>query len=236
MGVDQLTRCLKIINLLQTRIGRKTEDIAFEVGVSKRTVYRDFRLLEDAGIPIRYDSEVGGHLIDTYSHLKVTNLLDDELVALLFSAQISAKTLNQQFYSTVNQAISKMLLQLPHHFREEMENLLTASAVDEVDLLNNNEQQEIYNTIIKGIRKKQRIRIVSQMLECPTPIQTSLAPYKLVASTKGWYVIGHSSLHRKVVRFQLESIHNAELTTDLYKLPHSFRPHTLSLKAFSFAS
>ena len=73
---------------------------------------------------------------------------------------MSAKTLNQQFYSTVNQAISKMLLQLPNHFREEMENLLTASAVDEVDFLNNNEQQEIYNTIIKGIRKKLRVRIV----------------------------------------------------------------------------
>jgi len=180
MSLAKVARCLRLFYLLQTRITRRTEDIAFEVGVSKRTIYRYFRILEDAGIPIRYDAGGGGHLIDHHFNLKAAQLLDDELIALLLAAQLSTNILDQEFGSTVNQAISKLLTHLPNHIQEESVNLLKACAVDLPDLLHLDGNQEVFFVIIKAIRKRLRVRITFDAPETGHLNRTSLAPYRLV--------------------------------------------------------
>ncbi len=231
MSSDKLTRCLKLIYLLQTHLTRRTEDIASEVGVSKRTIYRYFRVLEDAGIPIRYDMEAGGHLIDHYFNLKAMQLSDDELIALLLTAQLSANIFEREFTSAVNQAISKLLTHLPNHIREELVNLLKACAANLPDLLHLNGNQEVYSVIIKAIRKRLRVRITYATPEDSHLNRTCLAPYRLVASVDGWSIIGRSSLHRKIHRFDFHEIHHAELTDDPYQLPSQFRRYVPPIRA-----
>jgi predicted DNA-binding transcriptional regulator YafY len=208
---------------LQTHLTRRTEDIASEVGVSKRTIFRYYRVLEDAGIPIRYDMEVGGHLIDHYFDLKAIQLSDDELIALLITAQLSANIFDREFGSDVNQAISKLLTHLPNRIREELVNLLKACTADLPDLVHLDGNQEVYSVIIKAIRKRSRVRITYTTPEDSHLNRTCLAPYRLVASLDGWSVIGRSSLHRKILRFEFNQIHHAELTGDPYQLPCRFR-------------
>ena len=125
----------------------------------KRTIYRYYRVLEDAGIPIRYDAEKGGHIIDHLFDLKAATFLDDEIIALLIGAQVSANILDREFGSIVNQAISKLLTHLPNHVREELVNVSKACVVDLPDLSHLDGNHKVYNVIIKAIRKRLRVRI-----------------------------------------------------------------------------
>ncbi len=223
MSLDQTTRCLKLVHLLQSHVTRRTQDIAFEVGVCKRTIYRYYRVLEDAGIPIRYDAVKGGHIIDHLFDLKAANFLDDEIIALLIGAQVSANILDREFGSIINQAISKLLTHLPNQLREELVNVLKACVVDLPDLLHLDGNQNVYSVIIKAICKRLRVRITFDMPEKSNFNRTCLSPYRLVASQDGWSVIGRSSLHREILRFRLQQIHHVELTDDSYRLPCRFR-------------
>jgi predicted DNA-binding transcriptional regulator YafY len=189
--------------------------------VSKRTIYRYYRVLEDAGIPVRYDAEKGGHVIDHLFDLKATNFLDDEIIALLIGAQLSANILGQEFSSVVNQAISKLLTHLPNRVREELVNLSKACVVDLPGLLHLNGSQKVCSVIIKAIRRRLRVRITFDTTDDFN--RTCLSPYRLIASQFGWSVIGRSSLHRQILRFSLQQIRHAELTDDSYRLPDRYR-------------
>jgi predicted DNA-binding transcriptional regulator YafY len=221
MILDKTTRCLRLVHLLQSHVTKRTQDIASEVGVCKRTIYRYYRVLEDAGIPIRYDAEQGGHIIDHLFDLKAATFLDDEIIALLIGAQLSANIIGQEFGSTVNQAISKLLTHLPNRVREESANLSKACVVDLPGLLHLNGSQKVHGVIIKAIRKRLRVRITFGTTDDSS--RTCLSPYRLIASQDGWSVVGRSSLHRKVLRFDLKQIRHAELTDDSYRLPYRFR-------------
>jgi predicted DNA-binding transcriptional regulator YafY len=233
MSSDKLTRCLKLIYLLQTHITRRVQDIASEVGVNKRTIYRYFRVLEDAGIPIRYDMAAGGHLIGSHFNLKAMRISDDELIALILTAQLSANLFDQEFGTDVNQAISKLITHLPNQIREELVNLLKACTADLPDILHLDKSQEVYSVIIKAIRKRQRVRITYIASEDSDLIQTSLAPYRLEASLDGWSVTGRSSLHRKILRFEFDQIHHAELTDDSFQLPCQFQRYRHQVRTAS---
>jgi predicted DNA-binding transcriptional regulator YafY len=230
MYLNQVARCISLIYLLQTRLTRSTEGIAQELGVSKRTIYRDFRVLEEVGIPIRCDSVAGGHIIDHHFHLKATQLSDYELEALLLAAQISSSILNQEFSSIIDQAIWKLLSHLPNQTRDELTNLLKACTVDMPKQFSLNGSQDVYRTIIKAIRKRLRVRITYNTPEDSNLKQTCLAPYRLIASPDGWGVIGRSSLHREVLRFELQQIYHTELTEDAFYLPCRFQRCMPSLR------
>ena len=59
---DQLSRQWKIIQtLISSRIGRSAADLAVELDINPRTVYRDLEALQLAGFPIYNDKVEGRH-------------------------------------------------------------------------------------------------------------------------------------------------------------------------------
>lgn len=52
-----LIRMLRLMRLLDTRRGRSVRDLASELGVTYRTVYRDLAALQEAQLPITEERE-----------------------------------------------------------------------------------------------------------------------------------------------------------------------------------
>ena len=107
---------------------------------------------------------------------------------------------------------------------------MKACATDLPELLHLDGNQEVYSVIIKAIRKRLRVRITYATPEDSHLNRTCLAPYRLVASLDGWSIIGRSSVHRKVLRFEFNQIHHAEVTDDPYQLPCRFRRYMLPIR------
>ncbi len=97
-----------------------------ELGVNKRTVYRDIRFLEEADIPIRYDPRKGGYVLQCHFDLRIPNVSHDELTAILLAAHIVSLSCVRTISHTLGQAINRLLAQTPLSFRESAANLLSS--------------------------------------------------------------------------------------------------------------
>ena len=57
---DRFSRILRLLELLQDRCVYDARALAVRLGTTERTVYRDLKVLELAGMPCLYDPERGG--------------------------------------------------------------------------------------------------------------------------------------------------------------------------------
>lgn len=65
--IKRLSRLTAILTQLQTKRRTTATDLADKFGVSVRTIYRDMRALESAGVPISTEEGKGYALVEGYS-------------------------------------------------------------------------------------------------------------------------------------------------------------------------
>jgi len=213
MYVPRLSRCLHLLNMLQSRIGYNTKNLARELDVSPRTVYRDLRLLTEAGVPILYDTKKRGYLLKHDFTFRISQLSNDELTALLLAAHIFSLSCAREIGRPVRQAVNKLMAQIPTFLREGIANLLNSVSGKPSPSLWPQGSQPAIAEILTAIRQKRQIRVIYRSEEKSTPsLCTKITPQCLVAAPGRWYLIGRSSWHRKVLRFDLRHIRHAEQT------------------------
>ncbi len=100
--MNRIDRISAILIHLQSKQVVKAQEMAERFGVSKRTIYRDIRSLEEAGVPLGGEAEVGYYLADNY-HLPMVSLTREEAGAFIVAAKLMEKHsdfgINQQFQS-----------------------------------------------------------------------------------------------------------------------------------------
>jgi predicted DNA-binding transcriptional regulator YafY len=88
--MNRIDRISAILIQLQSRRVVKAQDIASRFAISLRTVYRDIRTLEEAGVPILGEAGVGYTLMDGY-RLPPVMFTREEAIALLTAEKLVAK-------------------------------------------------------------------------------------------------------------------------------------------------
>jgi len=229
MYPSRFARCLQLLNLLQSRIGYSTWELAHDLEVSRRTIYRDLCLLKGAGIRVFFDSTIGRYHVERDANLKTSPLTDDELIALLLAAHVSSLSCGETLGRLIRQSVGKLLKQLPTRLREEASRLLSAIARDAPAPWLENDAT--VSEIVLAIRQKRRVRIAYRTTNGSGDLlRTKITPYQLVTLQGNWQLVGRSSLHRKVCRFDLRHICHVERVIDNC---HSTRasPHEIAVSS-----
>jgi len=222
----RLLRCLRAFYLLQSEFGFTTNWLADEFNVTTRTVFRDLQLLRDAGVPLRHDERLGGHVISPHVGLRLTGLSPDEFATLALAASMSPLANGHQFGGIVRQSIHKLMGQVNQDLRREVANLLKACVTGQsspsfptID----DQHERILARVLLAIRKRRCIRVVYAQHDHPqSHQQTKLSPYRLTVSPSRCYITGRSSVHRRIQTFDLHRITEAELTDDSYTVPLAY--------------
>lgn len=88
--MNRIDRISAILIHLQSKRIVKAEEIADRFGISKRTVYRDIKSLETAGIPIGAEAGKGYYIIEGY-HLPPVVFTKNEAGALIIASKLVEK-------------------------------------------------------------------------------------------------------------------------------------------------
>jgi predicted DNA-binding transcriptional regulator YafY len=105
-------RLFQLVQFLRARRFATGQQIADELGVSKRTIYRDIADLQGSGVPI--DGEAGvGYRIDRSFELPPLTFNAEEIESLVLGARIVASWSDPDLADAVRSAMAKIEAALP---------------------------------------------------------------------------------------------------------------------------
>jgi len=105
--MSQLPRLMSILTMLKSKRLITGNEMADKFGVSLRTIYRDIRKLEEAGVPIITEEGRGYSIMDGYT-IAPAQFLQEEVNALITAQKIIAKTKNDVLISNFENALTKI--------------------------------------------------------------------------------------------------------------------------------
>ena len=122
--MNRFDRVTSLLLLLQTRSVVTANFLADHFGVSERTIYRDIRTLENAGVPIGAEAGVGFFLERGYRLPPVSFTLD-EAAALMLGEKLLVSSLDANSLLDFNQALNKVRAVIDSSDKDYLESLDT---------------------------------------------------------------------------------------------------------------
>ncbi|NIV39198.1 MAG: WYL domain-containing protein, partial [Anaerolineae bacterium] len=189
-------RLLSIMMLLQARRRMTAQDLAGELEVSVRTIYRDLDALSMAGVPVYAERGPGGGcaLLDSY-RTTLTGLTQDEMRAL-FMLSIPAPLAELGVDHELKAALLKLSAALPATRRGVGERVRQRIHLDSEGWFEAREPVPHLRTIQRALWQDRKLKIVYQ-LRFEAQAEWTVEPYGLVAKANVWHLVcrRRGSLH-----------------------------------------
>ncbi len=189
------SRLMQVLLLLQSR-GRMTADeLADELEVSPRTIYRDIDSLSAAGIPVYADrGPTGGYrLVDGY-RTRLTGLTSGEARSL-FLAGLPGPAADLGLAEFAAAAQLKLLAALPTELRAGAEQIRQRFHLDTPTWFRGDEPTGHLATIADAVWDQRRVRMTYLRWGNQT-VDREVDPYGLVLKAGTWYFVGSGRTYR----------------------------------------
>lgn len=220
---SRLSRLTAILLLLQSRKLLTATGISRKFGVSIRTVYRDIRALEEAGVPVLTEEGKGYSLMQGYSVPPVM-FTEAEANALVTAEQLIRKNKDASFIRDYTDAVTKIRAVLRYGIKDRSE-LLAGRVVfrQNTEELRTSNHLSAIQQALTGFRV---IRILYSRPEEPLAVARFVEPFALYHTQDNWIMVAWCRLRSDFRSFRLDRIQ--ELRTEA----EHFSPHKLSLPEY----
>ena len=118
--MKRLERLTAILSFLQSRKFSKVADIKQKFNISERTVFRDIKALEEAGVPITSEKEKGYYILGGH-FLPPLAFTIDEAKSLIFVEQLARKYTDEKVFGYFSSALEKIKNKLRTHQIDDLE-------------------------------------------------------------------------------------------------------------------
>jgi predicted DNA-binding transcriptional regulator YafY len=212
-------RLLSILMLLQARGRTTARDLADELEVSVRTIYRDMDALSAAGVPVYAERGPGGGcaLLDSY-RTTLTGLTQDQARAL-FMLSIPAPLAELGVDQELKAALLKLSAALPSTRRPDEERTRQRIHLDAEPWFETREPLPHLRTIHRAVWEDRRLRLTVR-LAFDAQAEWLVEPYGLVTKADLWYLVYARNGHVRALR--VSRILDARLLAETFERPADF--------------
>jgi len=215
----RLTRITSILIHLQSKRIVRAKEMSDRFEVSLRTVYRDIKTLQDAGVPIGSINGAGYYIMDGYA-LPPIMLSEEETNALLISEQLVLDQGDKSLIKDYTNFVIKIKSILKGRQKSKLailENRIGPSSKDQKDDSNclTSIQKAIVNyTVLKiNYHSNSKKELTSREIE----------PLAISFTNKSWYVIAHCRLRNQMREFRLSRIRTLDTLPKVYRPRENFK-------------
>ncbi|MCC6681172.1 MAG: YafY family transcriptional regulator [Phycisphaeraceae bacterium] len=223
MGVGRVHRLIRLITLLQSERAWSVRELAEQLGVSRRTLFRDLNVLEMAGVPYYHEPNRGYRIARSF-FLPPVNLTVTETLGLMLLTKQALAQRGRPMADAALSAVVKLLSTVPEPMRSACADLmepvsirLSAQVADEAEARHH---QTFQRCIDEG-------RVCKMTYKSPVEAQSAtllVKPLALHFSSRAWYVFARTDQHKDVRLFKLVRIEQLEPTDRLFTPPKRFDP------------
>ncbi|MEO2073095.1 MAG: YafY family protein [Zunongwangia sp.] len=217
----RLSRLTAILTLLQTKRLVTATALASKFSVSVRTIYRDIRALEQAGVPIITEEGKGYLLMEGYT-IPPLMFTEAQANALIIAEQLVLKNKDTSFIRDYSAAIEKIKAVLRYSQKDKANLLSERTQFEQIKSLERNSSNlsDLQFALTNFLQTK--IDYINAEGKTTTRI---IEPFALL-STENWLLLAKCRLRKEFRYFRLDRIKKLQLLTE------KFEPHQMTLQDF----
>jgi predicted DNA-binding transcriptional regulator YafY len=212
-------RIVQLLLLLQTR-GRLTAvQLAEELEVSVRTVYRDVEALHAAGVPLYGQAgHAGGYrLVDGY-RTRLTGLTENEAESL-FLTGLPGPAHELGLGAEVAAAWLKLTASLPPELRDRATRIQQRFHLDAPSWYAEPDDTPALAAAADAVWRERRIHVHYHRWREPTDVERTLDPYGLVLKAGRWYLVAASA---RISTYRVSQIRSLTVLDEDFQRPAGF--------------
>jgi len=217
--MNRIDRISAILIQLQSRRVVKASDIAERFNISLRTVYRDVKTLEEAGIPLIGEAGVGYSIMDGY-RLPPVMFTRDEATAFLTAEKFVEKLTDASTVASHQSAMFKIKAILKTAEKDLLEgmdsNIEVFKNMSQVNLPANDYIQVILNSIVQ----KNVLLIEYFAHHSQEDTKREIEPVGIFYQDSYWHLIAYCRLRNDYRDFRIDRIKNLQVTSRVFVSQH----------------
>ncbi|NUT33200.1 MAG: WYL domain-containing protein [Hamadaea sp.] len=208
-------RLLSLVLLLQARGRLSASQLAKELGVSPRTIYRDVVTLSSAGIPI-YADAAGYQLVDGY-RTQLTGLTADEARGLVLTGLPGAAA-DLGLAEVAAAAQLKLTAALPEAVRDRADRMRQRFHLDTPGWYHDGDRSEHLVAVADAVWRQREITVDYE--SWTGRVERRLLPYGLVLKAGKWYLV--AATPRGVQTYRVNQIRSVQVLEEGFAWPEGF--------------
>jgi len=215
---DRLARLYSIEHLLfQKRYGWTLDDLAAECDVTTRTIRRDVKALEDAGVPVYQDGDKW--CINQMYYLPPVRFSQTEAMTIFLAARLMMHYANRSDPYTAS-AFYKLNCVIPSPMKEQVLNTIEWMR----RLPKNSGMVSNIETLAKAWTQQQTVKMSYHTYGDAGAKSRNVDPYFIqpTDASHSSFVIAYCHLSRDIRVFNIARIKSLEITGKKYRIPDSF--------------
>lgn len=219
--LNRLTRLTAILIQFQTKRIVTALELSEKFQVSKRTIYRDVKALESAGVPILTEEGKGYSLMEGYSMPPVM-FTEKQANALILAEQLVLNNKDASFVKDYSEAVDIIKAMLKLSLKDKA-NLLTERTQSKAFF--NQERNSNNLSDLQYALTNYRLVKMAYINKEGTASERLIEPFALL-NAYNWYLIAWCRTREAFRFFRLDRIQHMAI------LSENFKPHNLTLQEY----
>lgn len=217
--ITRLSRLVALLTLLQTKRLLTAAELAHRFSVSTRTIYRDIRTLEGAGIPVVTQEGKGYTMLEGY-RLPPVMFTREEAIALLTAEKLVARLTDAPTAQRSGAAMDKVRAALRRTDRDHLETL--DPHIQVLGPAAQPARPNAYQQLVTAITAQRVVHLDYRAADTDSPTYRDVEPIGLYLSRQ-WHVVAYCRLREAFRNFRLDRIRHLTLSEEVF----AARPETL---------
>ena len=211
--MKRLSRLTNILLQLQSKRVVTSQELADKFEISQRTVYRDIKALEEAGVPIIGEVGTGYCLMDNYKVPPVM-FTEQEINSLITAQKIIKGNPDKSLHKNLSDLSTKIKAILKYSEKSDTEKL-----ENRILVFTNNKQSDsdFLTSIQTAIIKQQVLNITYHTIHSDKVQDRQIEPLAVYFTSNKWLLIAHCRLRNKIREFRLDRILKLFNTNEIFK-------------------
>lgn len=219
MSVSRIYRLLRLVTLLQGSSGYSADELARELEVSRRTVFRDLNMLEMAHIPYYHDPDTGGYRISRHFFLPPVSLtLTESLAVLMMTGRLRSSS-RLPLIAQAARAAMKVESALPSGVREHVGSVLDRLHVDLGPVSRHEGLDDLFDQLGGAISQCRVCKLVYISFLEQQQTRLTVYPLRMVFISRAWYVIAWSVRDKEARTYKMGRIRKLTVTEQTFSPP-----------------
>ncbi|RAJ75672.1 putative DNA-binding transcriptional regulator YafY [Chitinophaga dinghuensis] len=217
--MNRIDRLTAILIQLQGKKIVKASEISERFNISLRTVYRDVKALQEAGVPIGAEAGTGYYIVDGY-HLPPVMFSKEEAAALLTAEKLMEKYSdhsNEKQFGFAMEKIRSVLRGSDKDYLENLDDNIAVVKYQPLHLQGDDFPNKFLSDIQQSIGNQQVLSMEYFSFKDEVATRREIEPVGIFHMSHNWHLIAWCRLRQGYRNFRIDRIRKLQVQPERYE-------------------